>query len=120
MKLSSEIARTKKVVFFSFSVSSMQTDKKKTEITEAEMTQCTRAEKEAFFCSDTRTQTHLHASAKTHFLNFQKPSVPTKTCQYLFSINTIHINFGGNCLVYVYHIALNKASENENEVKALN
>lgn len=34
--------------FFSFSVSSMQTDKK-TEITQAEMTQCTRAEKEAFF-----------------------------------------------------------------------
>lgn len=35
--------------FFSFfSVSSMQTDKKK-EITQAEMTQCTRAEKEALF-----------------------------------------------------------------------
>lgn len=51
MKLSSEIARTKNVVFFFFSffsVSSMQTDKK-TEITQAEMTQCTRAEKEALF-----------------------------------------------------------------------
>lgn len=45
MKLSSEIARTKNVFF---SVSSMQTDKK-TEIAQAEMTQCTRAEKEAFF-----------------------------------------------------------------------
>lgn len=44
MKLSSEIARTKKKFF----VFSMQTDKK-TEITQAEMTQCTRAEKEAFF-----------------------------------------------------------------------
>lgn len=107
MKLSSEIARTKKKKFFVFS---MQTDKK-TEITQAEMTQCTRAEKEAFFSTDTRTQTHLHASAKTHFLNFSKASVPTKTCQYLFSINTIHINVGGNCLVYVYHIVLNKASE---------
>lgn len=47
----------------------MQTDKK-TEITQAEMTQCSRAEKEAFFHTDTPTQTHLHASAKTHFVNF--------------------------------------------------
>lgn len=49
MKLSSEIARTKKKCFFSpFSVSSMQTDKT-TEIAQAEMTQCTRAEEEGFF-----------------------------------------------------------------------
>lgn len=49
MKLSSEIARTKKCWVFSFFfVSSLQTDKK-TEIAQAEMTQCTRAEKEAFF-----------------------------------------------------------------------
>lgn len=41
MKLSSEIVRTKKVSFFLFSVSSMQTDKT-TEIAQAEMTQCTR------------------------------------------------------------------------------
>lgn len=47
MKLSSEIARTKKnVFFFLFSVSSVQTDnkKKKSEFTQAEMTQCSRAE----------------------------------------------------------------------------
>lgn len=56
MKLSSEIARTKKrkrkkiPLFF---VPSVQTDKKKKkkkrEFTQPEMTQCTRAEKEAFF-----------------------------------------------------------------------
>lgn len=40
-----------------------------------------------------------------------------KTCQHLFSINTIHINFGGNWLVYVYHISLNKASDGENKVR---
>lgn len=71
MKLSSEIARTKKKVFFffsPFSVSSMQTDKT-TEIAQAEMTQCTRAEEEVFF-TDTRTLTHLHASVKTQFLTF--------------------------------------------------
>lgn len=49
MKLSSEIARTKKkMFFFPLFVSSMQTDKK-TEITQAEMTQCTRAKKQAVF-----------------------------------------------------------------------
>lgn len=50
MKLSSEIARTKKksVFFPPFSVSSMQTDKT-TEIAQAEMTQCTQAEEEDFF-----------------------------------------------------------------------
>lgn len=82
MKLNSEIARTKKYFFPPFSVSvSVQTDKKlkkKTEFTQAAITLCTRAEKDTFLKLDTRTRTRLHASAKTDFLNFSKPSVPTK------------------------------------------
>lgn len=50
MKLSSEIARTKKKMFF-FLLFSYPLCKliKKTEITQAEMTQCTRAKKQAVF-----------------------------------------------------------------------
>lgn len=126
MKLRSEIARTKKkkkkemlVFFFFFSPYPLSKPIKKTKSFRQKWVKAPELRK-GLFVTVTRTQTHFHASAKKQFLNFCKPSVPTKTCQYLFSINTIHINLGGNCLVYVYHIALNKASENENEVKDLN
>lgn len=87
----------KKKMFFFFPISSMQTDKK-TEIAQAEMTQCTRAVKETFF-SLIQEQRHTLMHLQRQTSEFLKTFPSHKISQHLFSINTIHINSGGNWLV---------------------
>lgn len=119
MKLSPEIARTKKnVVVFFLSVSSMQTDKKKNWNRSGRNDSMHQSRKEVslfFSLIQELRHTCMHQQRHTFWIS-RNPLFPEKQCQYLFSIHKTIIILGGNCLVSVYHIAPNKAAENEVKV----
>lgn len=106
MKLSSEIARTKKNNFFF--VSSMKTDKKKKQksLRQKWLNAAELRNRLFFFLFFSPMQELSHRCSHR-----QRRTLFEFLETFCFHKNMSPIHFRGNWLVHVYHIALNKASE---------